>query len=238
VTLDFLSPAHVEAGGRFQPVARSPLERQARAAGARFEVRDGWRVATSFGDPERELERCLESAGYADRSALGKLELQAAPEDLPALAGAPLALGAAVRTGDGWWCPLARDRALRLAEPDATMAVHARLAEAAGAAPGRASVVDLTAAFGALTVVGPLAREVLARLTALDLRAKVAPPGSFRPGSVARVPAMVLCEAPARHLVLFGAAHAQYVWTALADAAAHLGAGPVGADALEAAASA
>lgn len=238
MTLDFLSPARLERGGRFEPLARSPLERQARAAGARFEVRDGWRVATSFGNPERERERCLGSAGYADRSALGKLELQAAPEELIALVGAPLRRGAAARAGDGWWCPLAHDRALRLVEPASVVAVHDRLGEAASAAGARASVVDLTAAFGALSVLGPLAREVLARLTALDLRPPAAPPGAFRPGSVARVPAMVLCEAPNRYLVLFGAGHAQYMWTALADAAAHLGAGPVGADALEAAASA
>ena len=74
-----------------------------------------------------------------------------------------------------------------------------------------------------MRVLGPLAREALARLTALDLRPAVCPPGSFRPGSVARVPAMVLCEAEDRFLVLFGAALGHYMWTAVADAAGHLG---------------
>jgi glycine cleavage system aminomethyltransferase T len=233
VTLDFLSPANVVAGERFSPVARSPMERQARAAGARLEVRDGWRVVTSFGDPAAERERCRDSVGFADRSELGKLELQAPEGDLARVAGAALERGRATATGDGWWCPLARDRALRLSHPAAT---PARLGDLRAAAAGaRATVVDLTAAFGALTVLGALARETLARLTALDLRPRAAPPGAFRPGSVARVPAMVVVEGPERFLVLFGAAHSDYVWTAVADAAGNLGGGPVGSDALEAA---
>ena len=42
----------------------------------------------------------------------------------------------------------------------------------------------------------------------------------------------ILCEAEDRYLMLFGAALGQYVWTVVADAAGHLGGGPVGADAL------
>jgi hypothetical protein len=42
----------------------------------------------------------------------------------------------------------------------------------------------------------------------------------------------VLCLAEDRFLILFGAAYGQYVWTVVADAARHLGGGPVGADAI------
>jgi heterotetrameric sarcosine oxidase gamma subunit len=232
VSLDFLSPDRTEADARFAPVARSPLERQAREAGARLQERDGWRVAASFGDPERELDRCRASVGYADRSALGKLELQAAAGELPSLAGVALEAATAIRVTDGWWCPLTPERALLLAEPGAAPALRERLQESARGAGAPASVVDLTAGLAALAVVGPLAREAFARLSALDLRPAVTPPAAFRPGSVARVPAMVLCEAPDRYLLLFGAGHAQYVWTAVADAAGHLGGGPVGTEAV------
>jgi heterotetrameric sarcosine oxidase gamma subunit len=95
-----------------------------------------------------------------------------------------------------------------------------------------ATVADVTTAFAALAVLGPLAREVLARLTALDLRPAVAPRDAFRPGSVARVPAMVLREGESRFLLLFGAALGHYMWTAVADAAERLGGAPVGVDAL------
>ena len=200
MTLEFLSPDRTAADG---PAARSLLERRARDAGARFVERDGWRIAAGFGDPEAEAERCRTSVGYADRSALGKLELQAEPADLASLAGAELRPGWATRMDDGWWCPLTNRRALRLTEPAATRAERERL-EAAGA-----SVVDLTAGFAALAIVGPLAREIFARLSALDLRPESTPPGAFRPGSVARVPAMVVCEGTDRFLLLFGSAHAR-----------------------------
>lgn len=232
MTLDFLSPDCVRPDGRFAPVARSPLERRARDAGASFAERDGWRIAASFGDAAREAERCRVSVGYADRSALGKLELQAAPDELAAVAGASLRPGWATRVSDGWWCPVTTKRALLVAEPGATPALRERLEESARGAAAGASVVDLTAGLAALTILGPLAGETFARLSALDLRPAATPPGAFRPGSVARVPAMVVCEAPDRFLVLFGAAHADYVWTVVADAADRLGGGPVGTDAL------
>jgi glycine cleavage system aminomethyltransferase T len=178
--LGFLSPLAEGA-----PPARSPMERLARAAGARFEVRDGWNVAVSYPGGQGPVS-------WADMSHLPKFEVR----------------------GDGDH-RLAAERSLVLGR---------RL-------PPGPDVVDVTTTFGALRVLGPLAREALARLTALDLRPHVAPPGSFRPGSVARVPGMVLVEETDRFLVLFGAALGHYMWTAVADAAGHLGGGPVGADA-------
>jgi len=191
VTLEFLSPA---AEG---VVARSPMERQARKAGARFEVRDGWNVAASF--PGESSER----VGFADCSHIRKYELLG---DLP-----PLELGRATVEGDSTWLPMTRERALVLGgEPPA-------------------GALDVTTAFGALRLSGPLARETFARFTAIDLRPQVTGPGDWRPGSVARTPGGILCEADDRYLMLFGSAFGQYMWTVVEDAARHLGGGPVGA---------
>lgn len=216
MSLEFLSPdlAH---GDGVAPIARSPIEPCLRAAGARFEVRDGWSVATVVGPAETELDVCRGGAGVGDRSALGKLELQGT---------LPLELepGTATRAEDAWWCPLTPERALVLTPPPATGDWRRRLQREAP----DAQVVDVTTAFGALAVIGPRARAVLARLTALDLRPQRLPEGGFRPGSVARVPGMVLRERGDRFLILFGAAHAEYLWTVVTDA----GATPVGAEAL------
>jgi glycine cleavage system aminomethyltransferase T len=199
VSLEFLSASAPDA------IARSPMERQARAAGARFELRDGWNVAVAF-DGEAEA---LRSVGFADCSHLRKYELQAHPPDLPALD-----FGHATVDGDSTWLPLTRTRALVLGgEPPA-------------------GALDLTTAFGALRLAGPLARETFARFTAIDLRPQVTKPGHWRPGSVARTPGGILCEDEDRYLMLFGAALGQYVWTVVADAARNLGGGPVGVDAL------
>lgn len=201
MSLGFLSPAP-------GAIARSPMEREAQAAGARFELRDGWKVAVEYAGPA--------SAGvwFADSSHLGKFELHGAHE---------LELGLAQRREGAWWCPLTRERALVICDLESTGRWRERLG-------GRA--VELTCAYAALTVGGPLSRELLARFCALDLRAQSAPAGAFRPGSVARTPGYVLRERGERFLLLFGWALGRYLWETVADAAGALGGGPLGADAL------
>jgi glycine cleavage system aminomethyltransferase T len=182
---------------------------QTAAAGATFEVRDGWEVATSFGDAAGESRACAETVGFADLSHLPKLELQGAVPDAP--------LGTAQRTGDGWHCPITPERAFVLGS---------------GAPPDGVHVLDVTASLGAMVIAGPLARETFARFCAIDLRPKDTPVHAFRPGSVARTPGYVLRVAPDRYLVLFGAAYGAYFWETVEDAARHLGGRPVGVDAL------
>jgi heterotetrameric sarcosine oxidase gamma subunit len=202
VSLEFLTPAP-------DVLAHSPMERCARAAGARFEPRNGWLVAVSYDRPPA-------ATGWADMSHLGKLEVQ-----LPAGADARPAVPDVAE--DAHWCPLGPRRALVIAEPTAARELRERLGPQA---------VDVTTAYAALAIVGPGARDVLARQCALDLRPGSTPVGAVRPGSVARTPAIVIREAEERYLVLFGAALGEYMWTVLADAAEHLGGAPIGADAL------
>ena len=223
-SLAFLSPGP-------GAVAKSPMEPGAAAAGAVFEERDGWKVAISF--PGEDYS----TVGFADLSHLGKIELQAGAEDLAAMVasatgGASLELGQATRVGGAWWCPYSPTRAVVLCSPGDTVALRDHLTAAVADANGLASVIDITASQGAMTILGPLAREVFARFTAIDLRPQVTPVHGWRPGSVARTGGAILCEAPDRYLMLFGAALGQYVWTLVTDAAEHLGGGPVGVDAL------
>jgi glycine cleavage system aminomethyltransferase T len=243
VKLDFLSPGAEATQAGVTPIARSPMESSTRAAGAHFEVREGWNVAVGFGasaggGAERERGAALRTAGWADVSHLGKLELQAPAETLTALvagatAGAEPEFGRAIRAADAWWCRLTRTRALVICDTAVLPALRGRLAEAA-AASSRASVVDVTSTFAALTLVGPLAREVLARFSALDLRPARTPIHALRPGSIGRQPAILICEAEDRYLFLFGWAIGEYMWSIVADAGTHLGGGPIGIDALAA----
>jgi heterotetrameric sarcosine oxidase gamma subunit len=211
VNLDFLAPSSGAA------IGRSPMQRSAADEGARFEVRDGFDVAVAYGaDPEAERRTAASTAGWADVSHLRKLELQGPAQEL---AGVPLELGSASWARDAWWCPLTPTRTLVIGSAQVT-------------ATSATSVTDVTTTFAALTLVGPQATEVLARFSALDLRAEKTPVGALRPGSIARQPALLIHEAPQRYLFLFGWATAEYVWSVVADAGHHLGGRPIGADAL------
>lgn len=239
MSLGFLTP---DATLAREVHARSPMERLAVAAGARLAQLDGWNVPNAYCEPTTELARLTETVGFADRSSLTKLELQAEPRELArilAQAGDGLALAPALAArstaGDSqatWWCPVTPSRVLVLSQPGAAAGVRAALARALEDAQGTASVVDVTCGLTALSLVGPGSRELLARFCAIDVRPAVAPPTSFRPGSVARTPGYVLVEARDRLLVLVGWALGEYLWQVVADAAAELGGGPVGAEAL------
>ncbi|HSI81069.1 MAG TPA: hypothetical protein VK919_10495 [Solirubrobacterales bacterium] len=235
MSLEFLEPAAADA------VARSPMDRDAATAGASFAERDGWRVATGYGAIALERDACRTAIGFADVSHLGKLELQAGREEVAAIAAQiagidDLELGRGENAAGAWWCPLTLERALVICEPAARPELRERLEGAAADSGGPAGVVDVTTAFGALELVGPLARETFARFCAVDLRPDVTPVRGFRPGSVARTPGMILRRADERYLMLFGASFGHYVWTVVADAAESLGGRPVGVDALEQAA--
>jgi aminomethyltransferase len=236
VSFEFLEPDRGAPELGFEPVPASVLLPQARAAGARIEVRDGWQVAVEYGSLEGEREACHATVGIGDASWLGKLELQGRAADVAAVADAGgaegLEPGTALHGGEAWWCPFSERRVLVVCEPARAPALREALVEAAA---GRMiTVTDMTCALAALALVGPLARDVLARLTAIDLRPDRAPEASFRPGSVARVPGMVLRQRGERYVLMFGSAYAQYMWTQVTDAAEPLGGVIVGADALAA----
>jgi glycine cleavage system aminomethyltransferase T len=141
--LDFLSPSLARDEGGFQPVARSAAERVFAAAGAIFDERDGWRVATIVPDTEEHVA----SVGIADLSHLGKLDVRPAPaSDLE---------GEGVTT-----YRLSPRRALVLYPQPARAAVGAQLG-------GDAVVTDMTAAYTVLAFTGPEARALVSRLTHL-----------------------------------------------------------------------
>jgi sarcosine oxidase subunit gamma len=239
VSLAFLTP---DATPSRELHARSPMERAALAAGARIARLEGWNVPNAYSEPSVEWGRLTKTAGFVDRSSVAKLEIQAEPAALArivaqASAGLVLEPGlAGRRTSSGtdatWWCPVTPERVLVLSEPADATDVRAAVTQAAADASGTVSVLDVTCGLAALSLIGPQARELLARFCAIDVRPAVTPPAGFRPGSVARTPGYVLVEAPDRLLVLVGWALGEYLWQVVADAAADLGGGPVGAEAL------
>ena len=200
--LAFLTPGAVSES----IVAKSPMERLARAAGARFERRDGWNVAVGY-DSAQDYSGTV---AFADRSHLVKLELHGTPPH-------QLQLGTASSVDGDWWCPVTPERTLVIGGPSARDAALA----------SGTHVVDLTSGLAALALIGPLANELLARFCAIDVRPQSTPVAGFRPGSVARTPGYLLKTGEQELLIMVGWALGAYLWDVVADAAAHLGGGPV-----------
>jgi glycine cleavage system aminomethyltransferase T len=177
-----------------------------------------------YGSVATELAICRKTAGLADRSELGRLELTGRePWIEHALAhaigpGVPRP-GRAARLGDTWCCRVAPDRALIVA-PAPALARWRRLAREAVVAGHPIACADVSAATTAASLVGPSAAAVL-RLAALPYGTEV--------GDLAAADGViVLRDGPQQFLVLAGAP----IWDTLLDAGRPLGLSPVGSDAI------
>jgi glycine cleavage system aminomethyltransferase T len=177
------------------------MERRQRDAGARFEERGGWLLPVSF--PE-EAGR-LETVGIADLSHLAKFEVRG--ESVPPDGGE----GAV-------WHRISPRRALALCPFAQADWMRDRLERAF------AFVLDQTAAFAILALVGPQARLVMRRLTHLHEF-----PAS---GDVAHVGSHVL-EQTDGYWIVFPQEFGHYLWEVAVDAAEPFGGGPVGVIAIE-----
>ncbi|HWI21575.1 MAG TPA: hypothetical protein VNT22_03070 [Baekduia sp.] len=209
------------------PAAQSPFSAALAQAGAKFQSRDGWEIATSFGDPAAEEQACATTVGWADVSHLGKLEIQGSAATLAGFHAAvgvtaPQA-GIVAHGGSNRWLQLTPERAIVLCEPGDLPGLRETIGGAG---------VDLTSSLAGVTVIGPLARDTFSRFCALDLRERELAIDGLRPGSVARMPGLLLREGPERFTVLFGSAYAAYFWEVLSDAGSRLGGRPVGSEAL------
>jgi glycine cleavage system aminomethyltransferase T len=139
--------------------------------------------------------------GWADVSHIPNYE-RVGPHDLEP--------GRAVRRGGAWWCPISDRRSIVI-----------------GGDVESEFEFSLGPRHAALAVLGPVSRELISRFCAIDLRPQHAPPGSFRPGAIARQPGMILCEDHDRYRLIFGWAVAEYMWAVVEDAGRPLGATPM-----------
>ena len=166
--------------------------------------------------------------GFADVSHLGKLEIQG---DVAAITGHDLELGRALRAEGAWWCPYSAQRAVVLCSPNRHRGAPRPppRVRRGRQRPGERNRHHDLAGSDDHSRSRSRARPSPASRRSTCAR-QITPVHAFRPGSVARTGGAILCEAPDRYLMLFGAALGQYVWTLVADAAEHLGGGPVGVD--------
>ena len=210
----------------------------------------GWQCADSYGSVDAEVRAIREQVGLSDISPLAKLDIQG--NDVLASLGQKLSLGLSLGTvpvgravrvpaqalqlntrANGLLCSLARNHARLISPPGTASAVHTRVESVVQQTADSACIhlTDVTSNFTAIQMVGPLGRDLLRKLTALDLRPAQFPDLSCAQGSLASIHALVLRADIQAHLayqVYCGREFGAHVWDALLDAGQEFGALPFG----------
>jgi heterotetrameric sarcosine oxidase gamma subunit len=199
---------------------QSALHHWAEQAGAVFTSHNGWQTPAKFADARREAAQVRQGAGLADVSWMAKFDLKGLGVDsLAALPG-----------GARSW-PLGPGHLLVTCAPELREEVRTQCAGAA-----RVWTTDVTSVFAQFLLAGPRAREILAKLSSLNVSERARPDGSCGQTSLAHVHATVLRQdlpnLPAFH-VLVARDHGESVWEALLDAGHEFHLAPFGLEALD-----
>jgi sarcosine oxidase subunit alpha len=227
------------------PVKRTALHYTHLALRATMIDDCGWQRPERYGLPEEEVGAVRAGVGLCDMSPVGKLDLKG-KDCVPVLART-LALDAMPGVGQiqrvilkdpdgvaasaGFCCRLSDDQVLLLTAPDATVVVEQRLIQQVGGGGGCVHLTNLTSALAAVQVVGPRSRDLLSKLTALDLSPPQFVNLTCTQGSVAKVHATVI-HADVGSLLAYevycGREFGEYLWDTLWDAGQEFGAVPFG----------
>ncbi|MBI4500431.1 MAG: aminomethyl transferase family protein [Gemmatimonadetes bacterium] len=204
-----------------RPLKISGVHAVHESAGARWTEIDGWRLPDSFGDPERERQQVQRDAGIMDVSAMGKLDLKGA--------GVESFLAGSANNRELTTLRLKPGHALILTIPGEQPELAARFET--DPAKGCLHVTDVTSGFAAFALVGPKARDILARLVAVDLRDGMLPHAATVQAGLAKVHVIIhredWGEMPAFWLLVTRDV-AEYAWDAIRAAGKDLGLVPFG----------
>src|SRR5262245_55327724 len=227
-----------------QPPKRTALHYTHLALGAVMVDDSGWQRPERYGSPEEEAQAVRAGVGLCDISPAGKLDLKGKesmrvlerlfPPNAVPLVGQ--ARWSAANSDDmtevtGLCCRLGGDHLLLIIEPGTVATVEQALNRQVEVVNGCAHLTNLTSALAAVQLVGARSRDLLCKLTALDLSPSQFPDLTCAQGGVAQVHALVVRadvgDAPA-YEVYCGREFAQYLWDTLRDAGREFAAAPFG----------
>jgi sarcosine oxidase subunit alpha len=239
--------------GRIPPPTRySPMQPWHQAHAAVPLVAGEWIRPDSYGDPAAEVRAVRSAVGIIDVTPLGKLDLQGL--DVPKLLAAAylnkwakLDVGA-VRYGvmcaedgvvfdDGVTGRLAENHYLMSTTSSGAAAVWQHLENLLQTEhpDWRVHITPLTTAYASINIAGPRSRELLARLTDVDLSADAFPYMRVRTGRIAEVDDCVLWRigftGELSYEIHVPASYGLRVWEALLDRGRDLGVRPFGVEA-------
>jgi sarcosine oxidase subunit alpha len=239
--------------GRVPPPTRvSPMQPWHEAHGAVPLVAGEWIRPDSYGDPVAEVRAVRSAVGIIDVTPLGKLDLRG--PDVPKLLAmayvnkwAKLDVGA-VRYGvmcaddgvvfdDGVTGRLAENHFLMSTTSSGAAAVWQHLESLLQTehADWRVHITPMTTAYASINIAGPRSRELLGRLTDVDLSAEAFPYMRVRTGRIADVDDCVLWRigftGELSYEIHVPASYGVHVWESLLDRGRDLGVRPFGVEA-------
>jgi sarcosine oxidase subunit alpha len=234
---------------RHHPVRRTPMHHWHQAAGARWIDAGQWKRPDGYGDPADEVRAVRTGAGLIDVSTLGKIEV-IGPDAAALLERVYVNAWADLRVGrtrygvmcteegivfdDGVGARLGPEHFYLTATTGNAEAVFQWLELWRTTWRLDATVLNRTSAFAAINLAGPKARDVLGRLTSLDLSPAAFPYLAARDGDVAGVPCRLLRIGFVGELgyeIHCPACHGLHLWEAILSAGADFGLRPFGVEA-------
>lgn len=239
----------VLAGPHHHPVKLTPLHARHQAAGAKQMAMGEWMRPFSYGKPEEEWKAVRERVGVIDVSTLGKLEVQGRDAgkllDLVYTHHFSNLKPGRIRYGvlcgedgiildDGTVSRLARDHFYITTTTGNISFVEQWLDWWAVVSRFCAHVTEVTANFAAVNLAGPNARQVLSRLTDLNLSNEAFRYMRCRTATVAGVPARLLrigFVGETGWEIHVPASYGAYLWNTVLEAGADQGITPFGVEA-------
>jgi heterotetrameric sarcosine oxidase gamma subunit len=189
-----------------EPLRQSALHPCHRDAGAHLQTFSGWQLPAWYAqEPAQELAHVRQSVGVSDASYLTKLDLRGQANELPVALPARL------------WMLTPRHALITAPQPIAF-------------APST-SVTDVTSLYSAILLAGPASRQVLQKLTTLNLRPEAMADGAARQARLAHVNATFLRldhDGVPAFLILSTRDVAEHLWQTLLHAGSAFGAQPFG----------
>ena len=242
-------PIGALAGPSHMPIKRTSIDRKHRELGAPMIDLGPWQRPYSYGSPQEECLAVRQRVGIIDVGTLGKLDIRGL--DSPQLLDkvythrfSDLGVGR-IRYGvlcaddgtiidDGTVTRMAEDRYFVTTTTGNVELIEQWFKWWLVGTGMCCHVANVTSAFGAINVAGPRARDVLSKLTDVDLS-----PGAFRymrsaQGAVASVPTLFLrigFVGETGWELHFPAEYGEHMWDALMDAGKEFGVSPFGVEA-------
>jgi sarcosine oxidase subunit alpha len=234
-------PMGALAGRPFEPAKRSALHGRHRELGATVRWAGDWRRAYDYGDPEGEALAVQNAAGLIDVSTLGKLIVRGPgagelldrlyPNAMSSIAPGRIRYGVLLSdagriTDDGTVCRLEEDAFYVTTTSSGAAAVEQWFSWWLADWDLDVHLTDATQGVAALNLAGPKAREVLSRVTDLDVSNEAFKYLDAKQAEVAGVDCLLLrigFVGEVGYEIHCAAAHGRALWDGLMRAGGDLG---------------